>query len=475
MKRRFFLKNALLFTGGGFLASCAKPFQKAVTAATEGAIKGRVMSKDKPLANVIVSDCYSAVATDANGYYTIDPHREATFIFVSTPSGYAFPHENYLARQYQVISRITDKKKVDFEFQPLGKTDDRHRFVIWADPQVKNNSDVSMMMNESVPDVQKLVAGMAAGTLIHGICVGDLVWDNHELFPEYSKAVKGCGIPFFQALGNHDMDYRLGGDETSDATFKKHFGPTNYSFNRGKAHYVVLDDVLYLGKEREYTGHITQAQLDWLKQDLSFVPKDSLVIVNLHIPVHNAVDNNKELYALLKPFKSAHIMSGHTHYNRNVITDGIYEHVHGTVCGAWWTGPVCEDGTPDGYGVYEVNGTDLSWYYKSTGHEKHYQISLVIRQDEAGANEMVANVFNWDPAWKVEWWVDDQYKGILKNKPGFDPLAVTLMKGPNLPAKRSFAEPKKTDHLFTETLPAVYKKVKIMATDRFGNKYEAIA
>jgi hypothetical protein len=84
------------------------------------------------------------------------------------------------------------------------------------------------------------------------------------------------------------MDYRLGGNETSDITFKKMYGPTHYSFNRGKVHYVVLDDVYYLGTEREYEGRITQQQLDWLQKDLSFVPKDNLLIVCLHIPVHNS-------------------------------------------------------------------------------------------------------------------------------------------------------------------------------------------
>jgi hypothetical protein len=48
---------------------------------------------------------------------------------------------------------------------------------------------------------------------VHGICVGDIVWDSHELFADYNKAVAEMGIPFFQVLGNHDMDYRLGGDE----------------------------------------------------------------------------------------------------------------------------------------------------------------------------------------------------------------------------------------------------------------------
>jgi hypothetical protein len=51
------------------------------------------------------------------------------------------------------------------------------------------------------------------------------------LFVDYNAAVTKMGIPFFQALGNHDMDYRMGGDETSDKTFQEHYGPTYYSFN----------------------------------------------------------------------------------------------------------------------------------------------------------------------------------------------------------------------------------------------------
>ncbi len=91
-----------------------------------------------------------------------------------------------------------------------------------------------------------------------------------------------------------------------------------FSFNRGKVHYVVLDDVRYLGKDREYDGYISEEQLAWLQKDLEFVPNDHLLIVCLHIPVHNEVKNNEALYAILKG-RNVHIMSGHTHYHRNVI------------------------------------------------------------------------------------------------------------------------------------------------------------
>ena len=470
MQRRSFLQQLLFVTGG--IAIAGRSAWARVSKKKD--VTGKVVSsKGKPLAGVVVSDGFSVVQTDAAGGYTLPYADLAKTVFVSVPAGYEFPHDKGITACYQLIEEHK-KKGHDFELNALGRDDKHHSFIVWADPQVKNDKDVEKMMQQSVPDVQQLVKSLQPGTLIHGITVGDIVWDNHDLFTHYNKAVGEMGIPFFQALGNHDMDYRLGGDDTSDGTFKSWYGPTYYSFNRGQVHYIVLDNVRYLGNEREYDGFITQEQLDWLKKDLAFVPAGNMIIVNLHIPVHNAVKNREDFYAILQTHSNVHIMSGHTHYNRNVIQNGIYEHNHGTVCGAWWTGPVCDDGTPRGYAVYEVEGTELKWYYKSCGHDKDFQLTLNI-EELVNQKRLIANVWNWDPAWKVEWWADDQYKGVLASTKGYDPIAVALYKGDQLPKGRTFAEPSKTEHLFMAHFTPDIKKVKVVATDRFGNKYESIA
>ncbi len=468
MKRRKFVASLGWLTAGWVVAPFARV--KAFVP-TDKKISGSVLAKGKGLKGVIVSDGYSVVATDKSGKYEMELHPNAVAVFVSTPAGYAFNHEKGLARHYHMVQDTNLGKAINFELEPLAGDDTHHQFIIWADPQVKNEKDVARMMAESVPDVQKFVKA-ANGALLHGITVGDLVWDNHDLFNSYNAAVEKMGIPFFQCIGNHDMDYNKGGDDMSDDTFQQHYGPTWYSFNRGKAHYVVMDDVRYLGKDREYDGYITEEQLTWLQKDLSFVPDDRLVIVCLHIPVHNEVKNNEALYAVLKG-RNVHIMSGHTHYHRNVITNGIFEHNHGTVCGAWWTGPICGDGTPSGYGVYEVKGTELSWYYQSTGKEADHQVSLIVQDQDAATKKLQVNVWNYDPQWTVECWVDGVKHDSLKQEKGFDLQAVALYEGPELPKPRGFAEPKKTDHLFNAVIPATAKQVKVLATDRFGKKYLA--
>lgn len=459
MNRRLFIQRSLIITGALTLK-----FRSSFGYGKAGVVTGKVTAAGKALANVLVSDGFTIVPTRADGSYQLTPDAKAEFVFISIPSGYEFPHENQIARHYR---RLADGNAFDFSLEPLKQNDSKHTFIVWADPQVKNKKDVAQMMAQSVPDTKKTVADHA-GELIHGIGVGDLVWDNHALFADYNAAIGQIGIPFFQGLGNHDMDYRLGDDTTSDQTFKKHYGPTYYSFNRGRAHYVMLDDVRYLGTEREYDGYITEQQLNWLAKDLQYVKKDDLLFICLHIPVFNQVKNNKDLYRLLKPFKNVHILSGHTHYNQNNITDNVFEHNHGTVCGAWWTGPICEDGTPRGYGVYNVEGNQVKWHYKCVESDKSNQLSLFIDEDK----KLTANVYNWDPKWKVEYWTDGQYKGVLKNQHGLDPVATRLYLGDKLPAGRTFPEPRETDHLFITALGTNVKKVKVVATDRFGDKYE---
>lgn len=464
MKRRAFIQNMTWVTTGVFTACKVSGVDDTFQPGKK--IKGTVAAAGKGIMNVVVSDGYSVVTTDSKGKYEFDMHPLASNVFISTPAGFAFNNEKGIARHYHPITGISNRNKVDFNLEPLPHDDNEHQFIIWADPQVKNQNDIELMMTKSVPDVQKWVAAAGAGALLHGITVGDIVWDEPQLYPDYMNAVNKMGIPFFQCLGNHDMDYKKGGDETSDQTFQQNFGPTHYSFNRGKAHYIVMDDVRYLGKDWDYDGFISQNQLDWLQKDLSFVPNDHLIVLCVHIPVHSGVKNNLALYDLLAG-RQVHIMSGHTHYHRNVIKENIYEHNHGTVCGAWWTGSICGDGTPCGYGVYHVKGNELSWQYKSTGEAADHQFKIYIEEVD-GQKQAVVNIWNYDPAWKTEYWVDGSSQGALEQFSGFDPLAYLTLLGPDLPQIRGFAEPRKTEHLFRAIVPPAAQEIKVTATDRFG-------
>ena len=63
--------------------------------------------------------------------------------------------------------------------------------------------------------------------------------------------------------------------------------------------------------------------------------------------------------------------------------------------------------------------------------------------------------------------------GEMLQQKGFDPLAVKLYKGDKLPQGRTFPEPRMTDHLFIAHFKPSVKTVKVIATDRFGEKFIA--
>lgn len=449
-------------------------------------LKGRVSAGGKGIAGVAVTDGINVVRTNKSGNYELISNKTSRFVYLSLPSGYEFPHENSITKFFKTIDHSKGIFSANFELRKLDIPDEKHAFIVWADTQIQNKKDAEWLLSDPVPDLKGVLDSYKGQMPLHGIGCGDLVWDRFNLFDDYKKAIGVSGIPFFNLIGNHDMDLDARTDEGSSSTFKDHFGPSYYSYNRGKIHYVALDDVFFMGVEKRYMGYITEEQLQWLEQDLSSVPHGSTVVVCLHIPTNTGqrrrdqetepelggvVINRQHLYDLLKSY-TVHFMSGHTHFNE-VWTDGnMTEHNHGTVCGAWWTGPVCGDGTPAGYGVYEVDGDKLNWYYKSTGKPKSHQMRIYPRGSQKDfPDEVCVNVWNYDKNWKLEWYADEKKMGVPQQRTAYDPLAYDLYLGKEKPKPRAWVEPNRTDHLFFMKPEPGIKEIKVMAADPFGNVY----
>ncbi|MFR6634850.1 MAG: calcineurin-like phosphoesterase C-terminal domain-containing protein [Alistipes onderdonkii] len=390
-----------------------------------------------PIPGVVVSDGYGCVETDANGVYQMERYKKARFVHYSTPAGYAVntSADNYPLFYAEIVHKnIADRH--DFVLTPLPAPESDFTLVCIADPQCATTAEISRYVNETIPDIEATAdAYKAKGTPVYGITLGDIVFDTPDLWSNMKESMANRNLPVFQTIGNHDHLQTETSDDNAAANFETQFGPRNYSFNRGDVHIVSMDNVLYEGKKK-YKGGITDRQLEWLRQDLSHVDKDKLVIFCAHIPFRggtSVTDESHENYDgvldLLAEFSEAHIMIGHTHYQQKYIhkRNGktILEHVHGAACGAWWTANLCADGTPNGYGVYEISGNTIAnQYYKSTNKEADYQIRAYSATQVFGksgsltfgwaanalamndAKCIVANVWNSDASgnWKVSLW-----------------------------------------------------------------------
>jgi hypothetical protein len=333
-----------------------------------------------------------------------------------------------------------------------------------------------------VPDLLETIRAHA-DTPIFGLAVGDLMFDDLSLYPEYERAVKRLGIPVFQVIGNHDLDQDAGVDQDSSRTFERHFGPRYYSFERGQIHYVVLDDVFWYGSN--YVGYLDLDQLAWLRSDLAAVEPGRTVVVATHIPLqgtthlrrgekhpapNHAITNRELLLRLLEPYR-AHVLVGHMHESEHLTVGRVHEHNVGAICGAWWSGPICGDGTPNGYAIYEAHGAELRWRAKSTGQPADHQFRLYPPgTDPAEAKQLIANVWDWDPEWTVEVYEDGERRGAMKQSRGLDPMSVELHQGEDKPPRRTWVEPYLTEHLLRAEVSPRTRRVTVEATDRFGRR-----
>jgi hypothetical protein len=445
-------------------------------------VRGRVTAGGRGVAGVAVSDGRSVTKTERDGRYTLVARRSQSHLFICPPSSAALPAVDQLARAYRPLGAGTEQQH-DFSLTPLRAPTDRHAFLLFADPQMQDRTETERFHAETVPDAIETVRGLG-GVDAFGVGCGDLLYDDLTLAGEWDRGAQRIGVPFVQVVGNHDLDLaRARTDDESIASFRARYGPSYWSFDRGEIHYVVLDDVFWHGSG--YIGYVPDTQLEWLAADLAMVEMGRTVVVLTHIPALStrshrnrepfanweSINNREALYRLLEGHR-AHILSGHTHEQEHLREGGVMHHVHGAVCGAWWSGPICWDGTPNGYSVYEARGSELRWRYKGTGLSATSQARLYrAGSDPSAPDQYVANVWDWQPGWTVRYFEDGTPRGVMSQRPGRDPLSVALHTGADKPTRRPWVEPMATAHLFMAPATPGTRELRVEMTNQWGEQF----
>ena len=448
-------------------------------------ISGCVISQGRGLAGVAVTDGSNIVLTDSMGRYSLATLSLSQFVYITTPSGYDVPVASGSIPQF--YHTLTPSDSIyDFHLTQSATDDNRHAFVVHTDVQVTSKADVALFAGQIVPDTRQTLQRLAAeGYKVFGTDCGDIVGDTPSLFDDYIRACQVLDTPFFRIIGNHDMDYWGRSFETSYRTFSSLFGPTHYSFNCGKAHYIFINDNFYTGFGINYIGYIPESTLRWLEQDLNLLPKGSPVFVFMHIPTAESTDldhasfnydwlaNVRQFHYMFKDFDT-HIVSGHTHFNMNLeFNSHLYEHVTAAVCGTWWRTEECMDGTPRGYGVFTVDGERVSWQYKSAGYPSIYQLRAYTPGSAAEyPDEVVANVWNYDSRWRVELLENGKPTATMKRYTGFDPISHAHCSNKKV-VLYDWISPITNPHMFHARPRNSAARLQVRATDRFGNVYIA--
>lgn len=452
--------------------------------ARELQLKGRVSSEGKALEGVWVSDGESFARTDKRGCYTLEANDENAFVFVCVPAGYEAKIEDGVLRHFLPMPKEAGAE-CNFELDRRPYDDRSHSLIALADPQIWAEKEFQKLA-VGADDIREVVESRPE-RVFHGICLGDIVANQPKFYKEYNRTMQRANIPLRNIIGNHDMSIYIRSHEGSTREYGEMYGPAYYSFDVGEVHYVVLNDNFYIGRDWYYIAYLDERQLSWLEKDLSHQTPGQVVVVSMHIPstctpvdresfnyqrIEAALVNYKALYELLEPF-NAHILSGHTHTAFNSeVRENLYDHVIPAMSGAWWQGALCTDGTPNGYAVFDFDGDQVSWYYKSVGEHRDYQMRLYSGKEyKEFEGYVVANVWNCDSKWRVEFLFDGEpSEEAAERFTAIDPAARELYSS-NEGLDHQWIGPTEADHFYRAPMPQHAKMVEVRVTDRFGRVY----
>ncbi len=405
---------------------------------------GKKDRKEKGIAGVAVSNGVDVVVTDESGRYTL-PLGDDQIFFVIKPADYRIPVDSlHLPRYYRIHKpngspsgfqytgvAPTPALPASLDFGLVPEQENRDfSALIFGDPQPYTLQDIEWFTRGVVRDVT------AVKDVAFGLSLGDLVGDNLTLHQPYIRAVKELGLPWYNLMGNHDMNYEATADHLSDETFEANFGPANYAFNYGNAHFIILDDILYPDPRdgKGYWGGFRPDQLDFVENNLKFVPKDKLIVLAFHIPLFEEGDSFRDedrqrLFDHLKEYPNVFSMSAHTHLQRQNFfgaNEGWHgakpwhEYNAGTTSGDWYSGEMdkrgvpystMRDGTERGYAFLRIRGNTYSIDYKVAGESAAYQMEIfspkVIPHGRGTTASIYVNFFMGREGDKVEYRIDN--------------------------------------------------------------------
>ena len=447
-------------------------------------ITGNVSCAGRPLEGVIVTDGVNFSTTDSDGFFKLKVAGNSRFVQVVTPSGTTADYSSGSPAFYQELSK---KKFYTFKLISTSPSTDYTLFSV-SDPQMQNPKHLKKFLDAPLKDLISNAAAHAAKRNTVGIALGDLGWNRLEIYPDYKQAIARTGIPFYSVIGNHDYIQTLSGDAAA-RTYEDFFGPRNWAFFLGNDLVIGLNNIQFLGnglddpsKSGKYDVGYSRKELSFVQNLLSYIPEDTHIFIAQHSPLYFWFKEQDcllgdEMLALLEGRK-VDFLSGHTHILNNLTySDDIHDHNAASICGTWWETDICNDGTPRGYEIFNNVSDSLSWYWHNIDFPDDYQVEFIpMGQSMYNPNSVVANVWDYDPRWSVEWYQDGVFMGSATEALDVSPTfiksinAIYEAAGKEIP---KYKRPRRNIHYFTVTPTSQYaSSVELVVRDPAGKEWK---
>jgi hypothetical protein len=457
---------------------------------------GKMDKNEKGIAGILVSNQEQIVVTDEHGQYRIEEGK-GSYLYVIKPEDYAF--SCYLKNTPAYYVR-TDVSNNQYNFG-LKKQNIEERFsaLFVGDPQMRAEKTIEAFKTDIVEEMLNYKVSFAC-------FLGDIADNDLSIYGKEKGVVECLPYPAFHVFGNHDVNEKAPSAFSAADVFRTSFGPDYYSFNEGKVHFVVLNNILYQGwnskenKRGRYFGGFSEVEFQWLKKDLEHIDKTKLVVIMSHIPFLEQYCYKKEiqrLFTLLGDRPHLLALSGHLHYIENYFFNNKtnwtssypFQNITiGAACGGWWTGPLDErgipvstavDGSPNGYYKIDFDGNKYKYSFIPADHRLDFQMRITSSMEElyvGSLNEsfLSINIFTATKDAVVKVLIDDLPAVLAENYKGHD-----LFYKNTYDSRYNYdnwrPDMQETEHLWKCILPEVmqtgYHRVKVEATDVDGNQY----
>ena len=419
-------------------------------------INGRYDQGEKRLPNVAISNGLEVVQTDSQGNYQISV-LENGVVFVIKPTGYMPAVNKHNISQFFVYHK--PEGSPDFQYQGIAKTTlgERHDFAMYSNPHERELTvallgDTQVKIRDDVYYVAKLVGEQLMDEEVDFVVpLGDLVFDDLDLFDPLKRVLGKVGAPVYYVYGNHDRNYDATQLAHRDETYEAHFGPSYYAFEYGSQAFIVVNNVLPESGTRNFEGSIDQDQLAFISNYLKTLPFHTPIYLFMHIPLEEMSDKEL-LFEMFRNHPNVSAYAGHTHtqyFKEFDQSDGwmhdrpLTELVAGAVCGAWWLGDrdsygvpisMMGDGTPKGYWLMDIQDTIRRFTYRISGNVPGKQMNIwtpfdfIKKLDFLHSADIIINVFAGNESTVLKAKIGDHPWKVMQKVAAPDPFYSRMVR-----------------------------------------------
>ncbi|MCQ2143846.1 MAG: calcineurin-like phosphoesterase C-terminal domain-containing protein, partial [Bacteroidales bacterium] len=377
---------------------------------------GTVTCAGEPLEGVGVSDGVVWAYTDANGEFKFYSEKTYGYVYFVNPVGYEYQLRQGVPMFWESMGSSNPEYLEEFAFRVNRADNDSHVVALTADWHMANRvGDTSILAQTYMKEVGN--CSTMFGMPLYELALGDLSWDsfwysNSFYLASWRSLISNVQHPIFPTMGNHDFDFKEKNHMDGAKRYREALGPMFYSFNIGQVHYMMINSIYYRNSDGTTSGrnpkeYISENQIEWFREDLSHVSKDTPIIIGGHAPfnylgvnsttggwmINQLIPNGADFLSLLSDYEQVYIVDGHRHvhnwmdltaYGRSYAHNKMVEITVPALSGSMWITSsqhlpnvgymITYDGIIMPYDYFICRGKNIEWGMKSIGYDADYKM-----------------------------------------------------------------------------------------------------